>query len=177
MAQEAEALYKSVDEDKRAKYSDDGEWSTWKNIKFAQGDDVEGEIWMSRKHISGLWQDVIKNHLELVKQIRARYGAKLDKTLIIDDLLFSGGTLRTAVALFTEAYPEADVFGVHFFNQETKSPETQIPWFKKQHMIGVEEDENSLTTKKYTKQESQKPNLSNELRNIIKEIAESDKSK
>lgn len=170
---EAESLYLSIEEERRREYSDDNEW-WWKNIFFAQGDIVEGEIWMSRKHISRLWQDIMRQHPELIEQIRALYGNKLGKTLIIDDLLFSGGTLRTAVATFTEAYPESDVYGVHFFNQEHKSPETQIPWFKKQHMIGIEEKENSLTTKRYSDQEHQKPDLSGELRKIIKEIAQSD---
>lgn len=176
MEQEAEDLYKTVDKDKKAKYSDDADWY-WKKILFAQGEDADEEVWMSRKHISELWQDVVKSHPELLDQIKKRYGTKLGKTLIIDDLLFSGGTLRAAVATFTETYPEAEIFGVHFFNQETKSPETQIPWFKKQHMIGVEEDEDedSLTTKRLSDQESRTPNLSKELRRIIKEIAQSER--
>ena len=174
LSEEANSRYLALDEDKQAKYSDDNDWSTWKKIFFAQGDNVEREIWMSRKHISELWRDTIRQHPELIDQLRARYGNKLGKTLIIDDLLFSGGTLRTAVTIFTEAYPESDIYGVHFLNQETRSPETRIPWFKKPHMIGVEEEEGSLTTKRFSAQKPQKPDLSRELREIIKEIGQSD---
>lgn len=172
ISKEADALYESIDKDKRERYCDDNDWAIWKKNSFAQGEDVDGEIWMSRKHISKLYQDVVKRHPKLVEQIRTRYGDKLGKTLIIDDLLFSGGTLRAAVAIFTEAYPEADVFGVHFFNQNAKRPQTQIPWFKNQRMVGVQEDEESLTTKKFSAYESKKPDLSKELREILKEVAE-----
>ncbi len=173
MQKEADDLYKNKDESQKYEYTNDDDWF-WKKDSFAEGNDVDGEIWMSKNHISPLWRDVIKRHPELIAKIRARYGTKLGKTLIIDELLFSGGTLNTAVALFTEAYPETEVHGVHFFIQNCRNPATQIPWFKKKHMIGVEEDEDSLTTKRFSKQGSQNPDLSKELRKIIKDIATSD---
>jgi len=176
MTEEATTVYENLDANSRITFSDDDDWSSYKNICFSEGNDIEGQVWMSKKNISEIWLTVTRLHPELIEEIRSRYGTQPGKTLIIDELLFSGTTLRAAVAIFTEAYPNSEVFGVHFFNQASKRPTTQIPWFKKQYMIGVEEAENSLTTKRYSSPENQKPDLSHEFRAIINEIAQTNKA-
>lgn len=177
MSEEVNTMYKSLSEDDRKAYTEDDEW-WWKKGFFAEGSEVDGDIWMSKKNIPKIWMTIIEKHQDFLERLRSRYGKELGKkVLVIDDLLMSGNMLQAAVALFTQAYPQSEVFGIHFFNQKYKNPCVQIPWFKKSHMIGVEEDEGSLTTKKFTGTESEKPDLSPELRTIIMEIAHMDREK
>ncbi|MBU1132600.1 hypothetical protein KKC32_05150 [Patescibacteria group bacterium] len=174
MSEEGEAMYKSLDEIEKKSYTEDDEWF-WKKNNFAEGTAIDDDIWLSKKNIPKIWLAIVAKHPDLIEKIRSRYGKKLQKkVLIIDELLMTGETLRATAAVFAQAYPQSEIFGVHFFNQRYKKPALQIPWFKQPHMIGVTEDEGKLTTKKFSGGESDKKNLSSELRAIIKEIAHID---